>query len=120
VPDDPLPDEESTACEPPDGDGNLGPMVFGEIPGQSPGTTYPDYAAMIAAGVHRQNTVGMVGGAKTGTELIVLNGGYKDDLDLGSEIIYTGAGKRDSRGNQIRGARAKDAYSPRMPRAMSR
>jgi putative restriction endonuclease len=75
-------------------------MAFGAVPGVAPGTVFPDYAAMITAGVHRQHNVGMVGGAKKGTESIVLNGGY-DDEDSGHQIIYTGFGGRDSAGQQI-------------------
>jgi putative restriction endonuclease len=56
---------------------------------------------MIAAGVHRQHNVGMVGGARNGTESIVLNGGYIDDRDFGTEVLYTGFGGRDARGRQI-------------------
>ena len=67
-------------------------MTFGAIVGQPPGTPYVDYAAMIAAGVHRQKNVWMVGGATNGTESIVLNGGCVD------EIIYPGFGGRDSSG----------------------
>src|SRR4051812_26411829 len=77
-------------------------MAFGEIPGQPPSTMYADYDAMIAVGMHRQHNVGMVGGAKNGTESIVLNGGYVDDLDYGDEGIYTGFGGRDSSGRQIK------------------
>ncbi len=36
-------------------------------------------------------------------ESIVLNGGYKDDRDLGDEVIYTGFGAQDTpRGPQVR------------------
>jgi putative restriction endonuclease len=77
-------------------------MAFGDIPGQPSGTAYADYDAMIAVGMHRQHNVGMVGGAKNGTESIVLNGGYVDDLDYGDEVIYTGFGGRNGSGRQIR------------------
>jgi putative restriction endonuclease len=76
-------------------------MAFGEVPGHPPGTAYASYDEMIAAGVHRQHNVGMVGGARNGTESIVLNGGYIDDRDLGSEVVYTGFGGRDARGRQV-------------------
>jgi putative restriction endonuclease len=76
-------------------------VAFGEIPGQPPGTTYAGYQDMIAAEVHRQRNVGMVGGARNGTESIVLNGGYIDDRDFGTEVFYTGFGGRDGRGHQI-------------------
>lgn len=75
-------------------------MAIGSVPGVAPGAVFPDYAAMIAVGLHRQHNVGMVGGAKNGTESIVLNGGY-DDVDSGDQIIYTGFGGRDSAGQQI-------------------
>jgi len=45
--------------------------------------------------VHRQLQAGIVGSAITGAESIVLSGGYVDDEDHGSEIIYTGHGGRD-------------------------
>jgi putative restriction endonuclease len=44
----------------------------------------------------------MVGGAWRGTESIVLNGGYRDDHDLGDEITYTGYGGQDATGRQVR------------------
>jgi putative restriction endonuclease len=76
-------------------------MAFGEIPGNSPGTTYTSYEEMAAAGIHRQNFVGIVGGARLGVESIVLNGGYTDE-DLGDEVIYTGFGGQDRpRGRQV-------------------
>ena len=51
---------------------------------------------MIAVGMHRQHNVGMVGNLKNGTESIVFNGGYVDDLDYGDEMIYAGFGGRDA------------------------
>jgi putative restriction endonuclease len=76
-------------------------MAFGAIEGAPPGATYPKYADLLAAGVHRQAMKGIVGGAKTGAESIVLNGGYGDDKDFGDEILYTGEGGQDSRRRQI-------------------
>jgi putative restriction endonuclease len=74
-----------------------------EIAGNPPGTTYNSYEEMVAAGVHRQNFVGIVGGARDGVESIVLNGGHSDDQDLGNEVIYTGFGGQDTpRGRQVR------------------
>ena len=77
-------------------------MAFGDIPGQPAGTTYANYKAMIAVRIHRQTNVGMVGGAKNGTESIVLNGGYVDDLDYGDEVIYTGFGGRNGSGGKLK------------------
>jgi putative restriction endonuclease len=76
-------------------------MPFGEVGGNPPGTTYRDRAALAAAGVHRNRQAGMVGGAQRGTESIVLNGGYRDDHDLGDEVIYTGYGGQDAAGRQV-------------------
>ena len=57
---------------------------------------------MIAVEMHRQRNVGMVGGAKNGTESIVLNGGYPDDRDYGDGVVYTGFGGRRARGRQVK------------------
>ncbi len=77
-------------------------MSFGDVGGSPLGTTYRDRAALVAAGVHRNRQAGMVGGARRGTESIVLNGGYRDDLDRGDEVIYTGFGGQDGAGRQVR------------------
>lgn len=53
------------------------------------GARFADRAGALAVARNQQS--GMVGGAQ-GTESIVLNGGYVDDIDLGSLIIYTGQG----------------------------
>ena len=69
---------------------------FGEIPGVHPGAAYVDRRALAAAGVHRPLMAGICGTAHGGAESIVVNGGYVDDLDFGSELIYTGAGGNDT------------------------
>jgi putative restriction endonuclease len=77
-------------------------MAFGEIPRNPPGSPYDSYEQMVDAGVHRQNYVGIVGGARDGVESIVLNDGYADDQDSGNEVIYTGFGGQDTpRGRQV-------------------
>ena len=43
-------------------------------------------------GFHRSWGVGIDGNRHEGASAVVLSGGYEDDLDLGNEIIYTGAG----------------------------
>lgn len=68
--------------------------VFGEIPGNPPGTEYADRREASDAGVHRPLQGGICGGAD-GAESVVVSGGYVDDLDYGDEIIYTGHGGRD-------------------------
>lgn len=70
-------------------------MAIGEIVGVAPGTTFASRRELYDAGVHRQLQAGIVGSATTGAESIVLSGGYVDDEDYGSEVIYTGHGGRD-------------------------
>lgn len=53
------------------------------------GDTFADYDAMNLARVHRASQGGISGG-KDGSDSIVVNGGYADDVDDGDEIIYTG------------------------------
>lgn len=77
-------------------------MPIGSIPGIPPGMSFESRRAVYDAGVHRQLQSGIVGGSATGAESIVLSGGYPDDEDFGSEIIYTGHGGRDpGTGRQI-------------------
>ncbi len=58
---------------------------------------------MMLTSFHRNWGAGIDGNSKEGTAAIVLSGGYEDDLDLGEEIIYTGAGGNDSNtGKQIK------------------
>lgn len=68
--------------------------TYGEIPGYSPGSTFRNRDDLRASGVHRPNQAGICGGSD-GAESIVVSGGYVDDEDYGSEIIYTGQGGND-------------------------
>ncbi|MFI8415524.1 YDG/SRA domain-containing protein [Serratia sp. NPDC078593] len=68
---------------------------FGEIEGVVPGQFFTDRKALAQAGVHKPLQAGISGSANEGADSIVLSGGYEDDEDYGSEIIYTGAGGRD-------------------------
>jgi putative restriction endonuclease len=68
---------------------------FGEIVGNPVGTTYADREAAKNAGVHQVTRQGISGNRTDGANSIVVNGGYEDDVDLGDEIIYTGAGGND-------------------------
>jgi putative restriction endonuclease len=77
-------------------------MTYGHI--AIVGDTYPDRIALAASGLHRNRQGGIQGGTDTGVgaESIVLSGGYEDDEDHGSFILYTGHGGRDgSTGMQI-------------------
>lgn len=76
--------------------------IIGGIPGVPVGTSWNNRAQVAAAGIHRPHMAGICGTRTTGAESIVVNGGYVDDRDQGSIIIYTGAGGRDpSSGHQI-------------------
>jgi SAD/SRA domain len=66
------------------------------------GQLFDGRAAIQQAGLHRHNQRGISGTASEPAEAIVLSGGYRDDIDLGDEVIYTGEGGRDATtGNQI-------------------
>jgi putative restriction endonuclease len=58
--------------------------------GVVPGAVFDNRRAVHAAGLHRQLVKGISGGA-SGSDAIVINGGYFDQ-DFGSVIIYTGEG----------------------------
>ena len=66
----------------------------GHIDGIAVGDQFIDRIALANAGVHRATQAGITGGGD-GTESIVLNAGYVDDIDHGGEVIYTGHGGRD-------------------------
>jgi putative restriction endonuclease len=77
-------------------------VAIGAIQGFPAGTPFASRRELYEAGVHRQLQAGIVGGAATGAESIVLSGGYSDDEDHGDVIIYTGHGGRDPKsGRQI-------------------
>ncbi|MCO5990113.1 caspase family protein [Actinoallomurus spadix] len=60
------------------------------------GAVFPDRRSLYDAHIHRQLRAGICGSAaRGGAESIVVSGGYKDDQDFGSVIIYTGHGGRD-------------------------
>jgi putative restriction endonuclease len=77
--------------------------IFGELPGVPIGTRFANRDELSKAGVHRPSMAGIAGSrAGGGAESIVLNGGYEDDLDEGSWIVYTGQGGNDPEsGRQI-------------------
>lgn len=75
-------------------------MAFGHIDGVPVGSTFESRRALFEVGVHRQLQAGIAGRAREGAESIVLSGGYEDDRDFGSEILYTGQGGRDAASGQ--------------------
>lgn len=76
--------------------------VFGHVPGWPVGSTFQNRADLSKAGVHRQLQHGISGSGAEGADSIVVSGGYEDDEDLGSVIVYTGHGGRDpGNGRQV-------------------
>lgn len=75
--------------------------MIGEVPNVPAGQEYATRRLAHEAGVHRPLQAGICGTKKTGAESIVVSGGYKDDEDYGSVIVYTGHGGQDSSGNQV-------------------
>ena len=71
---------------------------FGEIAGFPVGSGWEFRGECCADLVHRATVAGIVGREDEGCYSIVLNGGYADDLDLGSALTYTGSGGRSLKG----------------------
>ena len=69
--------------------------IFGEIPDYPEGTYFESRLEASRAGVHRPTQGGISGSATDGADSIVVSGGYEDDRDLGTEIVYIGHGGRD-------------------------
>ncbi|MFI1810057.1 YDG/SRA domain-containing protein [Streptomyces sp. NPDC020422] len=65
---------------------------FGPAPYVPIGTVFANRDALAAANVHRPLQAGIWGKQKEDAKSIVVSGGYEDDEDLGTEIIYTGQG----------------------------
>ena len=68
--------------------------------GIEPGHEFANRLELWAAGIHRQTQAGISGRQGGGAESIVLSGGYEDDEDWGTVIIYTGRGGRSAETNQ--------------------
>ncbi len=72
-----------------------GSRTFGEY-GQYPvGSAFVDRGDLATSGVHRPLQAGISGGEAVGADSIVVSGGYVDDEDHGTWIVYTGAGGND-------------------------
>lgn len=76
------------------------PPLFGSIPGIAPGHEFASRMELWGAGVHRQTQAGISARQGGGAESIVLSGGYEDDEDYGTIIIYTGRGGRSAETTQ--------------------
>lgn len=66
--------------------------IFGDAVKVPVGMHFKRRSEASAAGVHRQHQGGIVGTPRFGAESIVVSGGYEDDEDHGSFVIYTGHG----------------------------
>lgn len=77
-------------------------ISFGHVLGVSVGSTFNSYDEMNAVGVHRSNASGISGREDEGADSIVISGGYEDDEDNGSEIIYTGQGGQNGSSKQVK------------------
>ena len=75
--------------------------VFGEIDGVGEGAMFVDRRALAGGGVHRPLMAGICGSGSDGAESIVLSGGYAEDEDYGTLIIYTGHGGQQAPGSRI-------------------
>lgn len=69
--------------------------VFGEVAGVKAGDHFDDRKELSVVGIHRPLQAGISGSATEGADSIVLSGGYEDDEDYGTVIVYTGHGGRD-------------------------
>jgi putative restriction endonuclease len=76
--------------------------TYGHIASVPVGTTYKTRRALHDAGVHGPLIAGISGREGEPADSIVVSGGYEDDVDLGTLIIYTGHGGNDpATGRQI-------------------
>jgi hypothetical protein len=76
--------------------GGLPMPVFGHVPGNPVSTSYADRRALSESRVHGPTQTGIWGTGESGAVSIVVSGGYEDDEDYGSVIVYTGQGGRDA------------------------
>lgn len=71
---------------------SMSERIFGQIPGYAEGSCFASRGQLAVSGVHRPLFAGISGSSVERADSVVLSGGYEDDQDLGSEIIYTGEG----------------------------
>ncbi|KAF5294856.1 hypothetical protein FQA39_LY00340 [Lamprigera yunnana] len=97
----------------------VSPHHFGPIPGIDVGTTWLFRSQVALAGVHRPPVAGIHGTEKEGAYSIVFSGGYEDDIDNGSEFIYSGSGGRDLSQNRRTNEQSADQVLTRMNKALA-
>lgn len=76
-------------------------FVIGDVPGIQVGAEFASFSDLRAAGLHAQTQKGIWGRQADGAASIVVSGGYRDDLDHGDLIIYTGEGGQDDNNKHI-------------------
>jgi putative restriction endonuclease len=67
-------------------------------------TLFPDRAALIVVGIHKETMKGIASGVCGGHRFgqsIVLSGGYENDVDDGCTFEYTGEGGNDFLGSKL-------------------
>ena len=69
-------------------------QLFGEIEGFPEGSLFQNRMEIKNAGLHKYPVAGISRVLKVGCDCIILNGGYVDDRDSGTQILYTGEGGR--------------------------
>ena len=68
-------------------------MTFkGQIPRTEVGMSWLKQIQLSECGIYRPPVAGMNVNEYAGAMSIVLNAGYKDDIDKGEEFLYTGSG----------------------------
>ena len=72
---------------------------FGHPKGVSVGSWFKDRETLHKKRVHRGFVQGIFGDSGLGAYCVVISGGYEDDVDEGSSIIFTGEGGRNLTGS---------------------
>jgi putative restriction endonuclease len=70
--------------------------IFGHIEGIFEGDKFENRIDLSISKVHRPRQAGISGAENEGADSIVISGGYEDDEDSGTIIIYTGHGGRSN------------------------
>jgi putative restriction endonuclease len=60
-----------------------------------PGDVFETRWDLHLSRIHPPPVAGISGSQKEGADSIVISGGYEDDVDEGSRIVYTGSGGND-------------------------
>ncbi|KAJ3527643.1 hypothetical protein NM688_g8103 [Phlebia brevispora] len=76
------------------------PEEFGPLEGLSLYDTFENRQQLSQLYIHPPREAGLYG-TRDGVTSIVMSGSYEDDEDHGVDVIYTGCGGRDRKGNQI-------------------